>query len=284
MHVNTYSDAASFLLKTRAALEKHEAANNLMLGLSLNLQRYPERIKTPPYFATVEDESGLVLAALMTPPHRLILYPAQDDYGHALELLAQNLMENGWSVSGALGPDQLAAAFAQKWATVSARSYREGLHERIYALTQVIWPPSTPGQLRLATLDDLELVSEWLYLFQQEAFGEANREMASEAAKNKLKDGDFYLWELDDKQLVSIAAKNRATANGICIGPVYTPPVYRGKGYASVCVAQLSQSLLDNGKRFCCLFTDLANPTSNSIYQKIGYQPVCDFNEYVFGE
>ncbi len=79
-----------------------------------------------------------------------------------------------------------------------------------------------------------------------------------------------------------MAGKSRPTAHGISVGPVYTPPSLRGRGYATALVAELSQHLLDSGYQFTTLFTDLANPTSNSIYQKIGYQPVCDFTEYAF--
>jgi len=79
-----------------------------------------------------------------------------------------------------------------------------------------------------------------------------------------------------------MAAKTRPTTNGTCINLVYTPPELRGRGYASACVAALSQRLLDSGYMFCCLFTDLSNPTSNHLYQRLGYTPVADFNEFVF--
>lgn len=72
------------------------------------------------------------------------------------------------------------------------------------------------------------------------------------------------------------------TPNGIRINLVYTPPKYRKKGYATSCIAALSQTLLDAGHKYCFLFTDLANPTSNHIYQTIGYQPVCKMNNYWF--
>ena len=68
----------------------------------------------------------------------------------------------------------------------------------------------------------------------------------------------------------------RPTRNGVSVGGVYTPPELRRKGYATACVAALSALLLDRGHSFCVLYTDLANPTSNSIYQKIGYRPVTD--------
>ena len=77
--------------------------------------------------------------------------------------------------------------------------------------------------------------------------------------------------------------KTRPSENGISVGPVYTPPEQRGRGYATHLTAAFSQHLLDAGYRFCTLFTDLANPTSNSIYQQIGYRAVCDFAMITFG-
>ena len=91
-----------------------------------------------------------------------------------------------------------------------------------------------------------------------------------------------YLW--DSEIPVSIACSTRSTPNGVGINMVYTPPEHRKKGYASACVAALSQKLLDKGYKFCFLFTDLSNPTSNKIYQDIGYQPVADWNNYSFSD
>jgi hypothetical protein len=90
----------------------------------------------------------------------------------------------------------------------------------------------------------------------------------------------IYLWE--DAQRVSLTGYSGPTRNGIRIGPVYMPPEFRRQGYASALVAGVSQHLLDTGRKFCFLFTDLANPTSNKIYMRIGYEPVCDMDEYNF--
>ena len=81
---------------------------------------------------------------------------------------------------------------------------------------------------------------------------------------------------------MSMAARARPMTHGVVVNAVYTPPEMRGRGYASACVGHLSQHLLDSGYQFCCLFTDLSNPTSNNIYQRLGYHPVCDYDEYVF--
>jgi uncharacterized protein len=88
-----------------------------------------------------------------------------------------------------------------------------------------------------------------------------------------------FLWEADGRP-VSSAHTTRPTRHGISIGPVYTPPGERGKGYASNLMADLSQRMLDGGKRFCALFTDVDNPTSNKIYECIGYRGIAT-SEYL---
>jgi predicted GNAT family acetyltransferase len=103
---------------------------------------------------------------------------------------------------------------------------------------------------------------------------------AREMAERKVEDRDIYIWE--DEKPVSMAAQVRPTSNGTSVSLVYTPPEFRQRGYATACVASVSQLLLDSGWKFCALFTNLANPASNRLYQNIGYRPVCDFDEYVF--
>jgi hypothetical protein len=157
------------------------------------------------------------------------------------------------------------------------------MSERVYELRKVIPPPQPGGSLRLATGADLDLLAHWLYAFWVEALPneQGTLEEARLRADYRVVEKDFYLW--DHNGPVALAGRSRRTPHGCCIGPVYTPPGLRGQGYASAATAALSQILLDQGAEFTCLFTDLANPTSNSIYQKIGYRPLEDFNEYLFG-
>jgi predicted GNAT family acetyltransferase len=136
--------------------------------------------------------------------------------------------------------------------------------------------------MRLAAAEDLDILTQWQTSFLQEALGEYKPEMARRSSERRIATGEAFIW--DDNGPVAMAVKTRPTPHGCTVSGVYTPPELRGRGYASSCVAALSQHLLDAGKQFCNLFTDLANPTSNSIYQKIGYEPVCDFTVYRFDE
>jgi predicted GNAT family acetyltransferase len=154
------------------------------------------------------------------------------------------------------------------------------MRQRVFELRQVNHPKYPAGQLRLATAVATDLVAHWIQAFHAESLEPIDTTTAQEMAKGHIREGNIYIWD-EGGTLLSMAAKLRPTVHGMTISLVYTPPELRQRGYASACVAALSQQLLDEGWQFCTLFTDLANPTSNSIYQKIGYQPVGDFNDYI---
>jgi len=128
------------------------------------------------------------------------------------------------------------------------------------------------------------LLVKWTMAFQAEALREEPEHAleAESAVANRLRgpNGGFFVW--DDEGVVSIAGYGGSTPRGIRIAPVYTPPHRRRRGYASALVAELTQQLLDGGRRYCFLFTDLSNPTSNRIYGRVGYRAVSDVDQYAF--
>jgi hypothetical protein len=280
MKVRTYADAESFLRNTQGELESNEAANSLMLGVCLRLVRYPERVKTRPCLKTVEDEEGLVLAAMMTPPHKLVVYGHQGNLDEGARVLAQDLVSEGWKVPGVVGPREVARRVVEGWVEITGRRYEVERRNRLYQLRKVKSPVPERGRLRLATTADMELVAGWRYEFQVEIFGEADREEVRRAAELGIENGDIYLWE--DERPVAMAMKTRPTRNGVSVSLVYTPPELRGRGYATACVGELSRLLLESGWGYCALFADLSNVAANRVYQRIGYEPTCDYDEYVF--
>lgn len=283
MQFHKFTEPAAFLAFTQPHLERAEAANNLMLGLATRLVTHRDRFKHPPYLATVSDGAELVAAALMTPPRDIIVYSGRPEREAALRLIAEDLHAANWPLPGVNGPAEDSAAFARIWAELTGAKARIKVHMRVYELREVI-PPArpAPGVLRVADLNHLDLIVTWLADFEYEALGNTpDRDEMREALLVRLTDGDHYLWEVDG-QPVSLTAVGRRTRHGVSIGPVYTPPEQRGHGYASMCVAGVSQRILDTGRVFCALFTDLANPTSNHIYMGIGYRPLGDFDDYAF--
>lgn len=282
MRVTTYSAAQDFLAQVQTTLEQDEPVNNVMLGIAASVARGVSYGPHPPYFATVGDEHGLALAAMMTPPHNLSLYGHLDRWPPALEPLAVNLRDGNWPVSGVIGRIEVAEGFARVWSRVAGVPWRVNMRQRIYALTQVVHSPTPPGHFRPATEADVDLVTDWAVAFEREALaGEPDRAAARAGMARRIGEQGIYLW--DDGRPVSMAAWSRPMKHSVIVNLVYTPLEMRGKGYASALVARLSQILLDRGFTRCVLHTDLDNPTSNSIYQRIGYRPVLDSNEYRFG-
>lgn len=255
-----------------------------MLGLVASLIIQPDLYGTQPYLALVEAEGGATVAAsVMTPPHGLVL--ALTDSREALTLIARDVCAFRPDMPGVTGPVPVGEQFSEIWRELTRQPFRKNMAERIYRLNAVTPPANIPGAMRRVREADRELLRAWITAFQQEAFGEVNVEVVERSVNNMLTlppdvRGTF-LWE--DPAPVSLVSYGGPTPNSMRIGPVYTPPEYRGHGYASVLTAAVSQYLLDSGRKFCTLFTDLANPTSNKIYQAIGYRPVCDVDEYKFG-
>jgi predicted GNAT family acetyltransferase len=151
---------------------------------------------------------------------------------------------------------------------------------RAFELRAVVPPRPTPGIVRAAMEDDLLLVQSWLEAFDREAFPNEAGYRPVETTRAYILDGATYLWV--DGEPVCVVGLTRALPHGRTVAPVYTPPEFRNRGYAGACTAAVSQMLLDGGCDYVTLFTDLANPTSNSIYQKIGYRPVCDYADFDF--
>lgn len=282
MELHSYHEPANFLQQTQSYLEDHETINSLILGIALRLKEHPEWIDSPPYLAVVADGSKIELAAVITPPYNLVLAGSSQPPEHSLNLLTRNLQEQGRQFPGVNAESRLSHCFAQAWARFAKVRYSIRMRMRAYELRRVILPQRLPpGRLRPAALQDLDLITQWRAEFIRESLGNEPPENIREIAERFIQTGTTFVW--DDEGPASMSLVTRPTPNGITIGGVYTPSYRRGRGYASACVAQLSQKQLDAGKAFCTLFTDLKNPVSNSIYQKIGYQAVCDFTEYGFG-
>lgn len=270
-----FDDIDAFESRALPFLADREPENNLFLGICSQIRdgRYREA-----YLSTVERDDEVVAAAFRTPPHQLGLsYPAP---GAALRLIAEDVRAEFDSLPGVVGGKDDARAFTQVWHELSGDEAEIGMEQRIYAATTALTPGDVPGRMLDATKDDRDLLISWIRAFHDEVGGIMTS--AEDAVDYRLTDetGGLVLWW--DSDPVCLAGFGGPTPNGIRLGPVYTPPDLRRRGYATACVAALTRRLLDGGRRFVFLFTDLANPTSNSIYQKVGYRPVCDVRQYVF--
>ena len=279
MEVEVTGEAAAFLERAGGLVLEDEARHNLMLGIASFTLDHPDVYSE--VRGWVAREAGEVVgAALRTPPYNLIL--ARPKTEAALAALAGAITDE---LPGVVGAVPEVDAFSSAWSALHGVTTASRFDQRIYAMEELVPPREAEGVARLAGVDDRALVLEWMTAFAHEALHDSadpgRIERSVDARLGPEGAGGICLWEAGGRP-VSLAGFGGPTPNGLRIGPVYTPPEHRGHGFGSSVTAAASQVALDRGKRFCFLYTDLANPTSNAIYLRLGYRPVCDSREIAF--
>ncbi|GAA1974594.1 GNAT family N-acetyltransferase [Kitasatospora viridis] len=216
------------------------------------------------------DADGPVAGAWMQAPLeplRLSRMPVA-----AAEELVDELVGDPW-LTGVGGGVAQARAFGDRWAARTGGAVEVEFEQRLYRLGELL-PPQVPGRLRPVTERDFEQALAWVLAFFAEVDHQAER--VPEYVRVRAAAGELFLWEDASGRPVAMAGLSGVLAGMARIGQVYTPPEQRGHGYASAVTAAVSQVGRDRGAEQVLLYTDLANPTANSIYQKIGYRPVED--------
>ncbi|MEQ1724044.1 MAG: GNAT family N-acetyltransferase, partial [Pseudobdellovibrio sp.] len=200
-----------------------------------------------------------------------------------LQQLAKFIIENNIVFPGVVGPSMSAELFSRIYCDLSGKNFKLGFGQKIYQNEKVVQPERIAGSMQTADESLTELIAKWVSEFTSEALpNEQNtHEQSLKLAVSKIKNAEVFVWIDENKTPVSMNFVGRPTQNGIGVSAVYTPMSFRKKGYASALVAATSQKMLDQGKKFCVLYTDLSNPTSNKIYQNIGYTEVAGSKQYL---
>ncbi|MEM7153381.1 MAG: GNAT family N-acetyltransferase [Myxococcota bacterium] len=260
-----HDDPAALLRRARPFLLRDEPETSLILGVAQNLA--PDR--PGPLLLTVERDDEVRAVALHIAPHSLLVTDVAPEDRAALRTTLLELVPDLPSMTGPMATvDALRTGWPQAHATV---------HMRLHKLERLIEPPVPPGQVRLATPADADALAPWAQGFTKDS-GSDDPRPGAEVLAPYLDNGTLYLWE--DGQARCMVGWSRDTPNGASISLVYTPPAHRGRGYATALAAHVSRLLLSRGKRFCVLFTNLANPTANAIYARIGYEPLSDHSTW----
>jgi predicted GNAT family acetyltransferase len=210
---------------------------------------------------------------LMTTGRLMVLSHVPFEGGEALADFCQ---KNDINPPGLQGPPSVVDAFATRWKSLTGRDSRVGVRMAIHQLNDVR-PPRRPaaGAMRAATSADVDLLAGWITDFGSEICESHILENARSIAQQRIAEGALRIWEVDHRP-VAMAGATGATKHGIRINLVFTPRESRNRGYATALVSTLSQQQLDAGRRFCFLYTDLTNPTSNKIYRSIGYELIAE--------
>jgi hypothetical protein len=227
-------------------------------------------------FWSVSDGHEVAAIAVQVPGgNRAELTPGP---GWAIDSLVEAMAEDVPDLPGVIGEVGAVSRFAGRWAERRRLPVDPVEGGRLYVLGELVVPPPVPGRLRQATSADRDLIAGWAAAF---AAGTADPTDTVTNARHRLARGRVWVWE--DGEPVSMASAP-APVNGVArVGLVYTPAKWRGRGYAAASVAALSQRLLSDDADSCILYTQLSNPTSNAIYQRLGYRAVAETLAYRFG-
>lgn len=261
----------SFDAATHDRLAADPVRNTIALTSLDRLRRLPGTDQ-PPILITFHDNGEVIGSLIRTPPWP---FQAADLPLDAVNLAVQIVSDVDPDAPGVTGPRAKSAAFA----TATGKAFVESLATRLYRLGTLA-PPTVEGAGRLATEDDVELLGAWRKAFVREAVPEAPDLGTTDAMRDSLRLGNGHvLWEIDGTP-VAWAVASLPQVGMTRVGPVYTPPEHRKRGYGAAVSAMVSQWALDQGATDVLLFADLTNPISNSIYQRIGYQPLDDWAEF----
>jgi uncharacterized protein len=280
MELREHESADAFLDRAGPFLLRDEPRHNLIFGINSTLRSAPD-VYDDFHLWTVEDGGDVVAAALMTPPFNLAL--AQPATPEAVSFLAEELHARQVELPGVTAALPEADEFASAWTRIAGIEVRTRFRHGIYGAKHGDPPADVAGRMRAIEERDRHVVVRWLTGFGAEALPpDAPRFDAEGAFERRLAGttGRYLLWETDEP--VSLAGYGGSTPHGVRIGPVYTPPELRRRGFASALVGTLTRDLLAGDVDFCFLYTDLDNPTSNRIYQDVGYEFVAESADYAF--
>ncbi|WP_030673236.1 GNAT family N-acetyltransferase [Streptomyces cellulosae] len=282
-HWHRTEDLGRFLDRAGNFLRSRPALHTVPLTVTETLRtRGPHAYgDLPPVYGTLERDGAVRAAYFQTPPHPLNLTALTA--GEA-DSLAAHLEGHRRLVSGVVADSATATAFVAAWQARTGATATLHQRQRLYRLGTLSVPQPVPeGRARVADESDRPQLVKWYGEFTETVGGHPTREAGS-WADARIAYGGVTFWEAPDGTPVAMAGVTPQIADQVRVAPVYTPAHLRGRGYAGAVTAEVSRAARDAGAGEVLLFTDLANPTSNRLYQRIGYRPVTDFAVYDFSD
>jgi uncharacterized protein len=282
MHLRIHEDPASFLADAGPFLRAAEAANSSVMAQMTRMIAAPGPDDANPYLACAVDRGVVVAATVLTSSETVQVTGGPVA---AFDLVAADIRARTMRARRIVGPRESCEAFAHRWRELTGCAHELRFHLRHFALTATPSLPRVPGTMRCPEPMEHALIADWICAFMIEAqLPPEEPERIRARFLQRMERGLIRVW--DDRGVVSLAGYGEIPGDGgpgaARIGPVYTPPERRGRGYASALVATLSRELLGGGRRTIYLTADLANPISNGIYEKIGYRRDADHFHFDF--
>lgn len=281
MEFKKFDDVHEFAVKAEPILSEQEDVHSLFFGVlqAIKAGRYEN-----PFMATIEENGEVLALFQMTPPHPLnLIFVDANRLEASMDLLIANLVDLAIDIPSIISLKPWAYRFSEKWKVETGSDHQLLMDQGLYRLDKVDETlKNSQGSCRLAEEKDCSLIEKWFSLFE----GDTGLPMtAAEDVKQRVAlfvgEREVFLWE-DKEKVVAMMKKSRPTKHGVTVSLVFTPQEERRKGYARTMVAACSNELLKEYE-YCVLYTDMMNPTSNKIYQEIGYKKIADSVQLGFG-
>ncbi len=272
LRLTVHEDAAHFTAVAAAFLRAAEVETSSIASIATRMVNAPSDDDAGAYFATVSDGSSTVAAVFHGTAGAILLTSAPDG---AVALIADDLANRGRQPKGVVGPLDQCEVFARAWHQRTGQVHVLRFHLRHFELSASPALAVATGRLRRPDAGEQTLIVDWQLAFFEETRMPDDVARVRRNAIQRFERGQVRIW--DDGGAAAFAGYGDVAAATARIAPVYTPPRFRGRGYASAMVGELSRELFAAGKRAILLSADVANPTSNSIYRRIGFRPVADY-------
>jgi GNAT superfamily N-acetyltransferase len=280
MRVTMYSGPAPFLDRAEPFLKSDPFSTNVIAVVAARIALATSPVGGDYLWMSIEgDQAQVIGVAMHTPPNNMFLSRMPED---AVLFLAEEMAQRGRDLPGVNGAVESTRAFAGAWKRMTGRTSTLLTEMRMYRLDELVWPEAVQGKAgRAKTSRDLSVVAEWFAAFHDEAQPEAPVDDWSAIARRRIDAGEMHLWLVKEVS-VALAGVSGAAQGVARVGPVYTPQRWRRNGYGSAVTAAATSAVLRAGAQHVVLYTDVANPTSNSIYQTLGYRHDHDAEERAF--
>ncbi|WP_141576958.1 GNAT family N-acetyltransferase [Actinomadura sp. WMMA1423] len=271
-------DVHEFLARAGGLLRADPVANTVPLTVAEAIRRQGAALYRTALFGWWAEGGDVAGAFMWTGAYPVLISEMPEP---AAPALAAELAGRGAAVPGVNGSPDLAEGFAEAWTRRTGTRARVELRQRLHRLAGLVMPDPPPeGAARVADGGDLDLVRDWFAAFHRDAGGHGDPDPA--VIDGRLAEGGVTLWEAGGRP-VAMAGRTPAVAGAARVAPVYTPAEHRRRGYGAAVTAAVTRAARDAGAGEVVLFTDLANPTSNGVYRRLGYRPVEDRVVLAFG-
>jgi hypothetical protein len=279
LFVQIYKTGAALLESAGSFLMVAEAENNAILSAATSPQVEIALLEGRAVFLAALNRAGST-ECVASNHQDAGVFLSESTHEGAIAL-CNHLAQHAEVIKRVLLPKSVAAEWIEAWMAHRQCTSKLNMNTRSYCCNRVQWPRSSPGGMRAALNADADQIARWQQAFRREAWAsEEPLETFLPGVERAIEQRRIYIWV--DQEPVSYLLSGRHTPNGARVIQVFTPSEHRGRGYASNLTAQVTQKLLEEGRKFCVLDTDLTNTTSNHIYREIGYQAICDRQEWHF--